>query len=46
MKHIYQREQHYGDGNPAREATALTWFFEQFQNLSNMFPELKLGGDF
>lgn len=44
MRHLFQTEQHYGDGNPEKEGVALAWFAERFSTLPELFDELKLGG--
>ena len=45
MKHSFLTTGHYGDGNTERDAIALTWFFDRFTNLSELFDELMLGGE-
>lgn len=52
MARIYDRERHYGDGNPAREAEFFGYFGDRFGELEDIFgEEMKLsyidsdGGD-
>ena len=43
MQRIFDTEQHYGEGNPAKEAEMFTYFSESFRGLVQQFgPEMKL----
>jgi hypothetical protein len=33
MKHLFQTEHHYGDGNPEKDRKALEWFMSRFTSL-------------
>lgn len=44
MKHTYQAEGHYGEGNPQRAADAIAWFSERLKSLPSTFEALKLVG--
>ena len=44
MKHIYEIQGHYGDGNPKRKHDALIWFDQRLTSLPQLFHEMKLGG--
>ncbi len=46
MDHLFATEEHYGDGNPDKEANMLLWFHAQLEGLANLFgDELRLGQD-
>lgn len=43
MRHTYETEGHYGDGNPERESEHLLWFTDLIVNLPDLFgDEIKL----
>ena len=43
MNHLFERQGHYGEGNPEKERVELEWFMEQFSSLPHLFDELQLG---
>lgn len=43
MKSTFDREGHYGKGNPEKEREALDAISESFRNLPDLFGEMKLG---